>query len=475
MKITKFRLSDISHENSVRFDSNYLNYIINKSDNDKIRLTDIYDVVDSFNQLYPTTEDFKYCQIGDVNSNGTCNPVIINFENQDISLNDYYKKIEKNDIFKPESGDILIAKVRPYLKKIVFINDNNKDVYFTKAFLCLRPKINPLLGYLMIIDNFINVINFSSRMGKGYPTINNNDLNQLFVSKTYYENILDKSTNILKEASKYLDEVYQLELNMTKQVDIINSKMDLLYNNNSTLSRGMTFGTQKNYLKGISYIKVSTNNIGKYDDNLRISFRSNNSETSNIIDTIKSIKFFRIKDIMDEIVKGVQPQYADDGIPVIKISNLKNEYIDDEFTEFASDEFIAKLPDNKFVKNKDIIICSIGKGSLGKTDIVEGEYNAIVSTDNYMLRIDKNKYNPYFLTYYLRSNYGLSQFEMQYTGATNQIHIYDYNIIDFLIPNIDMEEQNRIVNEIDKEYEKNKDNKNKIEKIFLSLYKLLRN
>lgn len=475
MKIINFKLSDLSHENTLRCDSNYFNYIIGMDNSDLIKLTDIYDIVDDFNMDYPLSEDFKYCQIGDVNSNGTCNPVIINFENRDISLTDYYKKIEKNDIFKPQHGDILIAKVRPYLKKIVYINDNIKDVYFTKAFLCLRPKINPLLGYLMIIDNFINTINYSSRMGKGYPTINNNDLNQLYFSRKYYNHVLINSDVIIEKATKYINDIYLLEQNMTNQVDIINAEMDNLYNYNSLLTRGMTYGTQKNDLKGMSYINISTKNIGKYDDNLRISFRSNNSETNDIIDVIKKGKFIRIKDIMLEIVKGVQPKYDDIGIPVIKISNLKNEYIDDDFTEFASDKFAEKLSDNKFVKSKDIIICSIGKGSLGKIDIVEGEYRAIVSTDNYILRINETKYNPYFLTYYLRSNYGLAQFEMQYTGATNQIHIYDYNIIEFLIPDIDISEQNKVVKSINKEYGKNKDNQKKINMIFTHMSELLNN
>lgn len=473
MKIIKFKLSEISHENTLRCDSNYMNYIFDNNDDSQIRLTDIYDIIEDYDSSYPVSEDFEYCQIGDVTSNGICTPVTINFENQDISLNDYYKKIEKKDIFKPEKGDILISKVRPYLKKIVFINDNNENIYFTKAFLCLRPKIDPLLGYLMIIDNFINTINYSSRMGKGYPTINNSDLSQLYLSKNYYTNAISKKDIILPEAKKFIDEIYSLEKNMTKQVDIINKEMDTLYNYKSNLTRGMTYGTQKNNLKGISFINVSTKNIGKYDDNLRFSFRSSNNETNKIIDVIKNNDFIRIKDLMTEIVKGVQPQYSEIGIPVIKISNLKNEYIDEEFSEFASENFVNKLPKSKFIKDKDIIICSIGKGSLGKTDIVEGDYNAIVSTDNYMLRINNKKYNPYFLTYFLRSNYGLAQFEMQYTGATNQIHIYDYNIVEFLVPDISINEQSIIVDKINCEYEKNKDNRKKIDNIFSKIFKLL--
>lgn len=473
MKIRQFNVSDISRENTIRFDSNYLNYVQQIDNNDSIKLTDIYELIEIKSVDYPSDEDFKYCQIGDVNSNGMCNPVIINFEEQDVALDDYYKKISKGDIFKPNVGDILISKVRPYLKKIVYITEDIKDIYFTKAFICLRPKISPVVAYSMIFDNYINTINYSSRMGKGYPTINNVDLKQLKLSKKYYSNIIKNEKKIETTLKNALIEISSLGKNMVKLTDIINKEFDEYYATKTNLSRGMTYGTQKNSLKGISVINKQINNLEKFDNNIRLSFRSNNKEIDSIMEIIKSKPFLKIHDIYTEIVKGVQPEYSDDGIPVIKISNLKSEYIDDDFTEFASEEYTNKLTENKFVKPNDIIFCSIGKGSLGKVDIVEKNYNAILSTDNYILRINEKKYDPYFLTYYLRSNYGLAQFELYYTGATNQIHIYDYNVKDFIIPNIVIEEQKLIVNKVNDEYKKNKNNNNRINEIFNNIHCLL--
>lgn len=473
MKIKKFNVSDISKENTIRFDSNYLNYIQQIDNTDSIKLTDIYELIEIKSVEYPVDEDFKYCQIGDVNSNGICNPVIINFEEKDVALDDYYKKISKGDIFKPNIGDILISKVRPYLKKIVYITEDIKNIYFTKAFICLRPKISPIIAYSMIFDNFINIINYSSRMGKGYPTINNVDLNQLKLSRKYYNNIIENEKKIEFALKNALSEVSSLAKNMVKLSDIINKEFDKYYTSKTNLSRGMTYGTQKNYLKGISIVNKQINNLEKFDNNIRLSFRSNSKEIEDIMKIVKSKPFIKIHDIYTEIVKGVQPEYSDDGIPVIKISNLKSEYIDDDFTEFASEEYTNKLAENKFVRPDDIIFCSIGKGSLGKVDIVEKNYNAILSTDNYILRIDEKKYNPRFLTYYLRSNYGLAQFELYYTGATNQIHIYDYNVKDFIIPNISIEDQKLVINQINDEYSKNKNNNNRINEIFKNIHSLL--
>jgi len=54
------------------------------------------------------------------------------------------------------------------------------------------------------------------------------------------------------------------------------------------------------------------------------------------------------------------------------------------------------------------------------------------------------------------------QIEKDYTGATNQIHIYSKEIWNFKIPNIPLEEQQKIVKEIDTELNKQKEIKNKI-------------
>ena len=103
----------------------------------------------------------------------------------------------------------------------------------------------------------------------------------------------------------------------------------------------------------------------------------------------------------------------------------------------------------KKLKKGDIIICATGKISLGKIDYYDYKHDSITTVDNYILRLNEN-YNPLFFTYFFRSILGCFQVERDYTGATNQIHLYWDQISNFKIPDIPLERQEEIVDEIKK-------------------------
>ena len=61
---------------------------------------------------------------------------------------------------------------------------------------------------------------------------------------------------------------------------------------------------------------------------------------------------------------------------------------------------------------------------------------ALLSVDSYIVRLDEDRYNPLFFVYFFRGILGAFQIERDYTGTTNQIHLYDAQIREFLIPDI---------------------------------------
>ncbi|MDR3151124.1 MAG: hypothetical protein LBU14_06225 [Candidatus Peribacteria bacterium] len=85
----------------------------------------------------------------------------MNFNERNVEDEDYYKKIEKGDIIQVKKGEILISKVRPYLKKYVYIDENNNDIFYTSAFIHLKPKkIGKILYYSLrtiFYDNLITI------------------------------------------------------------------------------------------------------------------------------------------------------------------------------------------------------------------------------------------------------------------------------------------------------------------------------
>ncbi|MCZ9960416.1 restriction endonuclease subunit S [Brachyspira hyodysenteriae] len=88
--------------------------------------------------------------------------------------------------------------------------------------------------------------------------------------------------------------------------------------------------------------------------------------------------------------------------------------------------------------------------SLGKIDIVNNiNNNFIVDNHISIIRIDNKKYSNKFFMYFFRSILGYFQIERDFTGTTNQIELYANSITNFKIPNIPLEKQQEIIDEID--------------------------
>lgn len=200
-----YKFSDIGKEKSLRLDVKFHNaftYLIKNKDT--VSLLEFFtfcnDKVDKNNI---DVDNLKYAEIGSCNEYGDVAPFDLSSENLDISEKErLLKKILINhDIQKPDIGSILIPTVRPNLKKFVYIDSDKSDLYFTKAFLCLRPKTDYfssfLLGHLLrtvLYDTLVGLC----REGKGYPTLNKDDLKFFYIDKDLINKII-KFQKILSE------------------------------------------------------------------------------------------------------------------------------------------------------------------------------------------------------------------------------------------------------------------------------------
>ena len=132
------------------------------------------------------------------------------------------------------------------------------------------------------------------------------------------------------------------------------------------------------------------------------------------------------------IQRGKQPEYTETGIRVIKTVDLKNNRIDYDGCLRTSQEYYDKQPEAHVQKN-DILVSSTGYGSLGKIDIYNIDEPAMIDGHISILRL-KEKYDPYFLTYFLRSHLGKIQFEKWFTGSSGQIELQSDDLKNFIIP-----------------------------------------
>jgi type I restriction enzyme S subunit len=227
--------------------------------------------------------------------------------------------------------------------------------------------------------------------------------------------------------------------------------------------KGMTAGTQIAQDRGLRVFETDFSELSR-GNIVRFSTRYHNPPTKKLMDFLDDMDTLQVKDVVESYEKGVQPKYNPDGeIPVVKIANLKNSYIDFTEPEYITQEYYNTLKEEKKLRKGDIIICATGKVSLGKIDYYDYEQDSITTVDNYILRLNHN-YNPLFFTYFFRCIMGYFQVERDYTGATNQIHLYWDQISNFKIPDIPLAYQQKIVDEIKSELDNQEAIKKKIDK-----------
>ena len=455
MEIIKSSFSKLGCEKSLRFDLSYLKFALKNTPSTEATICDLFDIIDLPKIDIESLTTIKYCQIGDVDNNGNSYPVELDFENPSIALDDYFKKILKGDIIKPEIGDIIISKVRPYLKKFVLIDDTNKDIYYTSAFICLRPKFNNLLQYYSIRSCIFPFLNSASRQGKGYPTLNPSDIRALKIETSIVEKM--KNFSHIEEITNKHFEINKKTLSLVDKIVVINDVFAKEFGFEKdiykTIGKGMSFGTQNSDNKKLNVFKTSFSSFSNSRIN-RFSVRFHNTIINKLNDYLLNIPHIKIEDIAISNERGVQPIYDMYGeIPVVKIANMKNGIIDLSDAECINEEYWKSVPETKKLKPGDIIICCTGKCSLGKIEIFDEKVDSITAADNIVFKIDSTKYNPQFLVFFLKSILGYYQIERDYTGTTNQIHLYWDQIKKFMIPDISLKEQERIVKEINLIYE----------------------
>lgn len=470
MPLKQFTINfqELGKEKSFRYDVDFINF-----QNDFLA-----ERFYSFNDLFTFAsenkvdvekldDDFFYSEISNVSKEGDVEPVKLNFNERKEEEKNYYKKIEKGDIIQAKENEILLSKVRPNLKKCIFIDQDNKNYFYTSAFVHLVPKkLNKILYYSFRTIFYENLIAIS-RQGKGYPTLKEDDFLYLKFDKKIVDKLSVKQGQIVAQIEPIEKKIKELKSQITLAQEIINKvfarefKFDEnLYNE---FGKGMTAGTQVAKDKMLRVFETDFKELPR-GSILRFSTRFHNPPTKKLMDFLGSIDTIKVKDVLTEdIHRGASPKYNPDGeISVVKTGHLKNNYIEISQEEFVDQNFYDSSERSR-VREGDILISSTGKVSLGKIDLVETDRKLVVDGHISIVRIGAQKYNRLFFIYFFRSILGYFQIERDFTGATNQIELYANEIADFQIPSTPLKSQQKIVDEIKTELDKQEEMKQKIE------------
>lgn len=162
--------------------------------------------------------------------------------------------------------------------------------------------------------------------------------------------------------------------------------------------------------------------------------------------TDKKIKHF----LSEPIVLGasVSPKdYTDDGeYYYISMATIKNWKFDSEDANTVSKAYSDSSAD-KTVRKNDIILARSGEGTIGKVALIDEENIKGVFAD-FTMRIRLKNYCPDFAYYYFRTSYFQYLIEIYKKGLGNNTNIFPSVIQEFPMIDISLDEQQRIVDEI---------------------------
>ncbi len=142
------------------------------------------------------------------------------------------------------------------------------------------------------------------------------------------------------------------------------------------------------------------------------------------------------------------PKYIQNGFPLITSKNIKEGKIDFSNVNFISKEDLEKINKRSKVDDGDIIMPMIG--TIGNPIIVKKEKEFAIKYVALIKFVKNSEINNKFLELTLSSNYFNNQFKLNQIGSTQKFISLNY-IRNLKIPLPPIEEQEKIVNEIEKE------------------------
>jgi type I restriction enzyme S subunit len=149
-----------------------------------------------------------------------------------------------------------------------------------------------------------------------------------------------------------------------------------------------------------------------------------------------------LEEIAIEITRGFTSQYVEKS-NLINLNQKVNRgnYLDKSNFKYYPED--AKVPNNKFAKQNDILINSLGQGTLGRIHLYkENTKNVVIDQHISILRSNGGKYYPELLYLMLINPFNQSRLEEMVTGSTGMLMLNISKIRDFkiVVPPIDTQE-----------------------------------
>lgn len=453
LKTFTISVAELSKDSHLRNDEKYYSFLnfsdwnlFNSKSNNLIPLKDI--LIEDFNLFdFQEDEDYKGIPTGQtyLDEDGYIR------EHQPITKENHPNRLK----YKISNDNILISSLRLAKSPALFFEHKDLSEYvFSNGFYIFNVNKkwnNKFILYILRTKKLKYILDNNIYRGIGISAYKKEDLLKIkipFISKPKQDQIVSQIEPIekeiknlkskIKEPQEIINKVFAREFKFNlKRFDelkkIKNYALDLFsFGNNRDIRQSVKFHRDAGYFVNLELKKV----------------------------TNKKIKNF----ISEPIVLGtsVSPKdYDNNGdYYYVSMANIKNWKFENEDSKLVSIEYSNKNK-NKTVAQNDILLARSGEGTIGKVALIDDENLDGIFAD-FTMRIRLNKYNQLFAYYYFRSEYFQYLVEINKKGLGNNTNIFPSQIQEFPMIDISLKEQQRIVNEIKKELDSQKEYREKI-------------
>ena len=164
-------------------------------------------------------------------------------------------------------------------------------------------------------------------------------------------------------------------------------------------------------------------------------------------------RIVELKDICKKITDGTHftPKYLPAGVPFLSVKDIRENKISFINTKFISAEQHQDLIKRCKPEPEDILLTKVGTVGLAAVIPKDSpEFSIFVSVA--LLKIDKNKANPYYISVYLNSKFTKFQIDRVLKGiGVPDLHLENIAQIKIILPPLEI--QNEIVKLMNKVYE----------------------
>lgn len=468
LKTLNIDFSSLSKEKSFRYDVDYILFQSNSTSDKTYKFSELFDIVKSEKVTVDNLEDdFFYSEISNVSKNGEVEPIILNFNQRNDEEENYYKKIEKGDIIKPIENSILVSKVRPNLKKYVYVNEQVAQTFFTSAFINIIPRKSNKVIYYSLRSIFFNNLVAISRQGKGYPTLKEDDLYTIKFDKVAIDKLSSNSNLLLTEIELIEKNISELATNIKTTQEVIDNVFAIHFGFDIENA-----DKKKRELVHYASLEDLANEELKFDISLKYRYIF-----LNYVKNPSNIEWIELGKLVDvkggkRLPKGQNITEEETDYKYIRVDDLSwSGMFDLENIKYISEENHNAIK-NYIAKENDILLTIVG-ATVGKCGLVPAELDGENITENFARLIikDKDNYLPEYVNYCLQSKTSVYQID-EYKGRGSQGKLALFRIKKIKMPKIGKTQQQEIVDEIKSELDKQEllkqqitTERNKIDKI----------